>query len=348
MNAKENATRIIRFDKPERVVTCPPTHRVGYMGCDHEGYDAPGHDVPVGTTWTDVWGTTWQKEQKGVMGFPQKHPMADIVRGLLEHTWPDPNDERICGRIYKQAEGCDRAQVFLHGSHRETLWEKSYMLVGMEDLMCYFHTEPEAVKELLHRIIDFDLAVAKHYISVGVESVGMGDDLGTQNGLLFSTEIFDEFFMPEYRRLFDFYKQHKVLIGFHSCGHICPLLDRLMDLGVDVLNPIQESANDLQVVRERTQGRMALHGGINSGLIVSGPVERIRQEVHHRIHQLGRDGGYFCGPDQGMPWPEKHFLALWEAVEEFGKYPLETGEAEDVTTEQKNSIRPKTQRKKHP
>lgn len=334
MNAKENALRIIRFDDPERVVGGPPTHGVGYLGCNHEGYEAPGHDVPVGTTWIDVWGTTWQKEQEGVMGFPRKHPMADLVRGLKEHAWPDPDDERICGRIYKQAEGCERTEVFLQGSHRETLWEKSYMLVGMEDLMCYFHTEPGAVKQLLHRIIDFDLAVAKHYISVGVQIAGMGDDLGTQSGPLFSPKILNTFFVPEYRRLFDFYKQHKVLIGFHSCGHISPLLDVFMDLGVDVLNPVQESANDLQLVRERTQGRIALQGGISSGLIVGGPVEKIRQEVHHRIHQLGRNGGYFCGPDQGMPWPEEHIRALREAVEEFGKYPLESGEARNGLTEQ--------------
>jgi len=323
MNAKENALRIIRFDDPERIVEGPPTHEVGYLGCNHEGYEAPGHDVPVGTTWTDVWGTTWQKEKEGVMGFPRKHPMADLVRGLKEHTWPDPDDERICSRIYKQAENCERAEVFLQGSHRETLWEKSYMLVGMQDLMCFFHTEPGAVKELLHRIIDFDLAVAKHYVSVGVEIAAMGDDLGTQNGLLFSPEILHEFFVPEYRRLFDFYIQHEILIGFHSCGHISPILDVFMDLGVDILNPVQATANDLELVREHTQGRMALQGGINSGLIVTGPIERIRQEVHHRIRQLGRHGGYFCGPDQGMPWPEEHIQALREAVEEYGKYPLQ-------------------------
>ena len=98
-----------------------------------------------------------------------------------------------------------------------------------------------------------------------------------------------------------------------------------MDLGVDVLNPLQESANDLQLVRERTQGRMALQGGISSGLIVAGPAEMIRQEVRHRIYQLGQHGGYFCGPDQGMPWPEEHIRALRGAVEEYGTYPLDSG-----------------------
>ena len=68
---------------------------------------------------------------------------------------------------------------------------------------------------------------------------------------------------------------------------------------------------------------MALQGGISSGLVVSGPIERIRHEVRHRVRQLGRDGGYFCGPDQGMPWPEEHIQALREAVEGYGTYPLQ-------------------------
>lgn len=322
MTDKENALRIIRFDHPERVLTSPPVHSVAYLGCNHEGYAGGGHDVPVGTVWTDVWGTVWRKELEGVMGFPRRHPMPDLLEGLRSYRWPDPDDERICGKIYASAQGWNRAETFLSGSHRETLWEKSYMLVGMEAMMVYLHTEPEAVRELLHRIMDFQLAIAEHYLAVGVEMVGMGDDLGTQKGLLLSRETICEFLVPEYKRLFEFYKQRGVLINFHSCGCISPILDIFMDLGVDVLNPIQATANDLPAVRRMTQGRMALQGGVSSGVVVAGPPEAIRREVALRLWQLGREGGYFCCPDQSMPWPEAHIQALKEAVEELGVYPL--------------------------
>jgi uroporphyrinogen decarboxylase len=101
-----------------------------------------------------------------------------------------------------------------------------------------------------------------------------------------------------------------------------PLLETLMELGVDILNPIQATANDLQQLRRATQGRMALQGGVSSATIVRGPVEVIRDEVAQRLWQLGREGGYFCGPDQGMPWPEAHIQALRDAVDELGTYPL--------------------------
>ena len=322
MDDKANALEIIRFGKPERVMEGCPSHGVAYLGCNHEGYTGGGHHLPVGSVWTDVWGTTWRRELEGVMGFPQFHPLADLPHALRTYPWPDPDDERICGRIREMARGWDRAKTFLSGSHRETLWEKAYMLVGMEDLMCFLHEEPSAVRELLHRIMDFDLAIARHYTEVGIEAAGLGDDLGTQQGSLFSPEILHEFFVPEYRRLFDFYRSRGVIIHFHSCGNVRPVLDVLMDLGVNVLNPVQATANDLDEVRRVTQGRMALQGGVSSGVIVEGPIPRIRDEVRRRLWQLGRDGGYFCGPDQGMPWPEAHRKAVSEAVAEYGKYPL--------------------------
>jgi uroporphyrinogen decarboxylase len=196
------------------------------------------------------------------------------------------------------------------------------MLVGMENAMCYFQTEPAAMRTMLQRIMDFQVGIAQHYLKVGVEMVGMSDDLGTQRGLLLSPALINDFLVPEYKRLFALYKSKGVLVNFHSCGHIEPALDMFMDLGVDILNPVQATANDLDRVRSRTEGRMALQGGISSGLIASGPIPAIRRAVHRRLWQLGRQGGYFCSPDQGMPWPEANIQALRDAVAEFGRYPL--------------------------
>ncbi len=323
MNARENALRIIRFDRPERVMEGVPTHGVAYLGCNHEGYAGGGHDCPVGTTWTDVWGTVWSKKLEGVMGFPQAHPLAK-PENIATYDWPRPDDQRICGRIYEMAKDFDGRDKLLSGSHRETLWEKSYMLVGMESLMQYFFTEPNFARDVLHRIMDFDLSIAKHYLAVGIQYAALGDDLGTQVGPLLGPNILEKFFVPEYRRLFNLYRKHGVLIGFHSCGNIESVLETFMALGVDVLNPVQATANDLDRVRAVTEGRMALQGGVSTATIMAGPPERIVAEVRRRLWQLGRDGGYFCGPDQGLPFPEEHVHALKLAVETYGRYPLQS------------------------
>jgi hypothetical protein len=100
-------------------------------------------------------------------------------------------------------------------------------------------------------------------------------------------------------------------------------VETFMDLGVNILNPVQATANDLHELRRRTQGRMALQGGVRSATMVSGPVEAIWREAALRLWQPGREGGYFCGPDQGMSWPEEHHQALLDVVDELGQYPLD-------------------------
>jgi len=323
VNAKENALEVIRFGDPEWVPGAAPVHAIHYLGCHHRSYDGTGgHDVPLGTRWTDIWGIVWHKEHEGVMGFPRGHPLADLPRAIRRYRWPDPDDERLCSRVYQMAESWDAGETFLSGQHRDTLWEKSYMLVGMENLMCYLHTEPTAVRELFHRIMDFQLGMATHYLAVGVEMVGLGDDLGTQQGPLIPPEMVEDFLVPEYRRLFGLYRSRGVLIRFHSCGNIMRFLPMFMELGVDILDPIQASANDLDELRTVTQGRMALAGGVNSSVVYDGPSERIRTLVAERLWQLGRQGGYFCQQDQGLPYPEVHREALQSAVEELGRYPL--------------------------
>ena len=321
MNAKENALRIIRFEHPERVVSGPPIYWLAYHGCNHEGYTGGSHDCPVGSKWTDIWGTEWHKEHDGVMGFPRGNPLSEPA-ALRTYRWPDPDDERLVGKVYADAAKFPGGDLFLLGSHRDTLWEKAYMLVGMEDMMMYFHTDPDYAREILRRIMDFQLGMAQHYLKLGVEMVSLGDDLGTQIGPLLGPQIVQEFLVPEYRRLFDLYRRHGVLINFHSCGNIDGMIDTFMDLGVDILNPIQANANDLDKIRRMSQGRMALQGGVSSATIVAGPVQRITAEVKQRICELGKDGGYFCGPDQGMPWPKEHLEAVNAAVELYGKYPI--------------------------
>ena len=283
MNLRENALRILRFDRPERITGGLPTWDCSYSGVNHDPLDGRYEDHPSGGKWWhDLWGIGWHARLEGVMGLAREHPLADLSR-LDDYAWPNPDDPRLCRRIYDRAKEVDTEDVFLSGSHRETLWERSYNLVGMDNLMMAFTDAPDAVRRLLHGVMDFQLGMARHYVEVGVEVVGMSDDLGAQHSLLFSPAALRKFFVPEYRRLFAFYKERGVIVSFHSCGHIEPVLDVFMDLGVDVLNPVQATANDLDNVRRITQGRMALAGGVSSHTVMQGPAEAIRREARQRM-----------------------------------------------------------------
>lgn len=321
MNPIENALRIIHFNHPEYVMVHPPDYLISYQGCDHEGYSGIGDDHPVGSRWEDIWGTGWHKELDGVMGLPEKYPLAKIEQ-LRTYRWPDPQDERIYGQIYRMVEAFPGGDQWITGSHRDTLWEKAYMLVGMENLMVYFYTEPDFVREVLHRIMDFQLGIAEHYLKAGVRMVKMSDDLGMQRGPLLGPKIVNRFFVPEYQRLFGLYKEHQVLINFHSCGNVDSIVEMLIQLGANILNPVQATANDLSRVRKYTHGRLALQGCVSSKTVMEGPTQVIEAEVKERIGQLGREGGYFCCQDQSLPYPPEHLQVFEESVRRYGQYPI--------------------------
>lgn len=321
MTDKQNTWEILHFGRPDRITGgIAPVHMASYAGVDHTSADGGGHHLPVGARWRDLWGVEWHKEHDGVMGFPKGNPLADLPNALETYRWPDPDAPELVNAIYQTVAQADRQTVFIGGSHRDTLWERAYMLCGMEQLMCLIHEEPDAVRTLLHRIMDFQLGIAAHYLRAGVEVVFLTDDLGMQHGPLLSPAQVYSFLLPEYHRLTSLYRSHGVVMSFHSCGYIEHLIDMFMDLGVKVLNPVQASANDLAKVRQRTQGRMALQGALSSQIMMEGPVERIQAEVKRLIGLLGRHGGYFCCPDQGMPWPEAHWQAYMEALERYGRF----------------------------
>lgn len=153
----------------------------------------------------------------------------------------------------------------------------------------------------------------------------LSDDLGTQRGLIFSPVLFRRFLKPRYARIIALYKERGVLIRLHSDGNILDLVDEFLDLGIDVLNPVQSRAiGDLGLLRAKTAGRMALWGGVDTQVTLTlGTPEEVRAQVRERIRTLGRDGGYICGPEHSIDIPEANLATFDQAVADYGHYPVE-------------------------
>jgi len=318
MNIKETALEILRFKRSDILLQGFPTFEMSYYGANHEGYETNGksHDVPVGTFWTDVWGVGWLKEQEGVMGFPREHPISKPEM-LKSYKFPDPNDERIYAKIYKDKEIYEKQYadtMFLGGSLRSTVWERTYKLIGMENLMEYFYTEPNFVEDVLDTVTNFQLQILDYYFDAGATVFNCGDDLGTQNSLLLSPNVMEQFLKPRYKKVMDKIKTKDGIINFHSCGHIEPILEMFIELKIDILNPVQATANNLENVIKITQNRLALQGGISSHMLVVGTPEEVRQNTRDVVALLNKNGGYFCGPDQGMVFNPDNIAAMNDEI----------------------------------
>jgi uroporphyrinogen decarboxylase len=315
MTAKENLLRAIHYDNPHYV---PRGNEPVMAGVQYAG------NFRI-ACWTDAWGTRWETTRDDMVPFPKGYPLADLRR-VDEYEPPDPHALFDAGTSLAEqmAQIPDREEKLVFGQQTYFLFERAWALTGMESFFAGFREYPAEMKELLRKITDYNLAVFERYLALGVDGVGFSEDMGTQRALMISPEDFREFFKPEYARAFAPVKQAGKLVNFHSCGCVQAIVEDLVEVGVDILNPVQARANDLALVKRQAQGRMALQGGIDTQqVLMRGTPEAVEAEVKRVLKTLAPGGGYLIGPDQGMPFPPENIDALWRAAERWGKYPLE-------------------------
>lgn len=274
--------------------------------------------------WTDAWGTRWETTRDDMVPFPKGHPLPDLRR-IDDYVVPDPYalfaaDTSLPDRLARIP---DREEKLVFGQQTYFVFERAWALTGLDNFLAAFYEHPDDLRELLRRIADYNIAIFERYIELGVDGVSFSEDLGTQRALMISPELFREFIKPEYERIFAPVKAAGKLINFHSCGCVQEIVEDLIDVGVDILNPLQARANDLALVKAKADGRLALMGGIDTQhVLMLGTPEDVTNEVRRVLAMLAPGGGYIIGPDQGMPFPPANIEALWRAAEQWGHYPL--------------------------
>ncbi|MFC2029088.1 uroporphyrinogen decarboxylase family protein, partial [Chloroflexota bacterium] len=163
-----------------------------------------------------------------------------------------------------------------------------------------------------------------------IDIIKIGDDLGTQQNLMISPAMYRSILKPLHADMINLIREKtKARVFFHSDGDIFDLIEDFIEIGVDILNPIQTSAgkmSDLEALKSTYGGRIIFCGAIDTQHVLpNGTPEEVRQEVKRVINILGRDGGYMLAPVHTVmnEVPGENVLAMVDAVEEFGTYPLQ-------------------------
>jgi len=161
-----------------------------------------------------------------------------------------------------------------------------------------------------------------------------GEDVGTQNAPLMSTETYREVVRPflekEWKTAKQLFTAQNPLgkIGMHSCGAVFDFVPQFIEMGADIMNPVQPNAVGMDTARlKATYGdKICFHGAIETQTVLTrGTVEDVREEVRKRIHDLAPGGGYIVAPSHNIQFgmsPE-NIVAMYEAIHEFGKYPIQ-------------------------
>ena len=211
-------------------------------------------------------------------------------------------------------------------------FERAIDMVGMETLLTLMSTEPEYVQVLLAKIAGYCKALMGHFLRAcgdDLDIVGISDDLGTERSLLISPRMYRRILKPVHADYIAFIKAHThAKLFLHSDGDIFDVLDDLVEIGVDILNPIQTTAGkmgNLGELKRRYGTNLVFCGGIDSQHILPyGTPAEVRDEVRRVISLLGPGGGYMLAAVHTImnETPAENILAMVEAALEFGAYPL--------------------------
>jgi uroporphyrinogen decarboxylase len=213
--------------------------------------------------------------------------------------------------------------------------ERAFAMQGMDRFLMNTALEPEFAEALLRRIAGLCERLMDHVLdAVGpnVDIVKIGDDLGTQQSLLLSPATYRSMLKPIHAALIASIRRRTAArIFFHTDGDVFPLLDDLVEIGVDILNPIQTSAGkmaDLATLKRRYGDRLAFCGAIDTQRILPrGTPDEVRAEVRRVIGELAPGGGYLLSSVHSImnDVPAANVLAMVDAVEAYGTYPVPAG-----------------------
>lgn len=275
----------------------------------------------------DFWGVPRKlvKNNFGVCSEIAGHPLADAttISEIEAYAWPK-QEWFDTSTIGEQLANADRTESRWINYHRAgKLFEAAWPLRGMEQMMVDMMTAPDMAEALLKQVAEHYIQLAPRVIQAGqgrIDMVTIGDDVGTQRGMMMSPSLWQKVISPYLRKMIGVFHDLGVRVMYHSCGSIIPIIDDLIENGVDILEPIQTGADgmDAGALKEKFGKRLSFHGGVDEQeLLPHGSVQCIRQEVERLRKTLGRDGGYILMAAHAFQpdIPCANVVAMYEAAE---------------------------------
>lgn len=243
---------------------------------------------------------------------------AASIEDYERRQWPSPDwfdFSDFAARL-------DEWQDFAVMASGASVFQHPTFLRRTDNLLVDMATQPEMAHWLMDRFTDFYVAFFDRMLTAAngrIDLLRTADDLGTQQGLFVSPAMFRTFFKPRLKKLVDMTHSHGVKFLFHSCGAIRPLIEDLIEIGVDILDPLQAAAKgmDPTILKEAYGRRICLHGGIcTQYLLPKGTPDEVRAEVRRRVEVLGVGGGYILAPCHVLQTdvPTENMVAMVEAA----------------------------------
>ncbi len=206
--------------------------------------------------------------------------------------------------------------VTIYGSH----FEKAYFSRGIENFLADMAGEPVFARKLLDRIIEKNMVMLENFLCAEeIDGVLLGSDWGTQLDLIMSPDTWQEMIRPGEQREYDLIHSYGKDVWVHSCGNVEKIIPSLIEMGLDVLNPVQPEAMDLATLKKEYGNSLTFWGGISTQRALPyGTPEEVRTEARRVRDLMSQGGGYILAPAQGIQGdvPAENIMALIEVAKE--------------------------------
>ncbi|HXG24977.1 MAG TPA: uroporphyrinogen decarboxylase family protein [Chthonomonadales bacterium] len=255
------------------------------------------------------------------------YPMLKLRtrKDALDYPLPDIEAEYRYEHLPKQIASFHNRGLPVSGMMHCTIFEVAWYMRSMEQLLMDFVDNAEFAETLLDRILSKRVIQAQRYAELGLDIIQMGDDVASQRGMLMSVSMWRRWLKPRLARVIAAARTVRpdILIFYHSDGNVTEIVPDLIEIGVDILNPVQSECMDVVTLKRLYGDHLSFWGTIGTQTTLPfGTPEDVRREVKTRVETVGVGGGLLLAPthmiEPDVPW--ENVVALVEAVEEFGYY----------------------------
>lgn len=238
------------------------------------------------------------------------HPLRGEVELAEIEGYPLPVvRDGALAELRRQSEAIHARGLAVNGGLQMTIWEASWYLRSMEDLMVDMLSDDDRATVLLDRVTDLACARSRLYAEADADIVELGDDIGMQQTAMMAPDLWRRWLKPRLARVIRETREVKpdILIFYHSCGFVLPFLEDLIEVGVDILNPVQPECMDFADVQKLVGGRLSYWGTVGTQTTLPfGTPGEVRAVVRRNLDLCGPAGGIVIAPthmvEPEVPW----------------------------------------------
>jgi uroporphyrinogen decarboxylase len=282
----------------------------------------------------DAWGVQWVRQGHHMVsvGFPLAGADQD---GIESYDWPDPEEyldfELVRDRLSWLEHKYPNHAIGARATNSYGPFEQAAQLRGRADFLMNIAAEPELARQIMEKCTDVIVLAQELYLNVVGGHIDFfeipGDDYGANQNLMISPRSFRKLVKPALARIVASVKAYRadLPVVFHSDGAITSIIPDLVEVGIDVLNPLEPlAATDWTAIKREFGDRLCFMGGIDITEAMIGPVEGVADEVKRRIEIFGPDGGYILTSANHLQpdVPPENVVAMFDAARRYGRYPL--------------------------